>query len=169
MSPILSLKWGHKGKTMRKPFFNKTHGAWYEHHHGKMVRLHADKEQVFSKYHELMSAGSPSTNADTVASLLNSYLEWCQKNRSERTYEWYQNLLSSFARSIGTKLQIGRLKAFHVTEWSEGKEWSNYSAMRMLSGRIGEVVKAFYPYSHFTHRTLSMPLDTTTSFLLPPV
>ena len=95
---------------MRKPFFKKSHGAWYVHHQGRMTRLSDDKETAFQLYHELKASQAPATSSDSVAGLLNSYLEWCQKNRAERPYDWYRGFLSSFAKSIGLRLRIGGIR-----------------------------------------------------------
>lgn len=129
---------------MRKPFFKKSHGAWYVYHQGKMVRLDEDKEQAFLKYHELKASNAPASSGDSVASLLNSYLEWCKKNRSERTYDWYRYLLSSFAKSIGARLQIGSLKPLHVTQWLDNEEWNpttQYNAVRAVKRAFNWAIK----------------------------
>jgi len=109
---------------MRKPFFKKSHSAWYVHHHGKMIRLGEDKEKAFLKYHEIMATNAPVSSSDSVVGLLNVYLEWCQKNRSEGTYQWYRHFLSLFARSIGARLQISSLKPLHVSSWLDGTDWN---------------------------------------------
>ncbi|MCA9049836.1 MAG: hypothetical protein KDA89_13970 [Planctomycetaceae bacterium] len=89
---------------MRKPFFKKTHNAWYVHHQGRMVRLGTKREEAFQAYHELKASQAPASQADSVASLAECFLEWCRKNRSPRTYEWYKEFLSSFVKSIGTRV-----------------------------------------------------------------
>ena len=110
---------------MRKPFFKKSHNAWYVHHQGRMIRLSDDKETAFQLYHELKASQAPATSSDSVAGLLNSYLEWCQKNRAERRYDWYREFLSSFAKSIGLRLRIGGIKPLHVTQWLDGQTWNS--------------------------------------------
>ena len=81
---------------MRKPFFKKSHNAWYVHHQGRMIRLSDDKETAFQMYHELKASQAPVASTDSVVGLLNCHLEWCQKNRAETTYDWYREFLSSF-------------------------------------------------------------------------
>jgi site-specific recombinase XerD len=91
-----------------------------------MVRLGPDKPDAFRKYHELMASDAPRVDmSETVVSLLNAYLNWCEKNRSEQTYTWYRHILSSFARSIGTRLRIDAIKPMHVTRWIENPEWND--------------------------------------------
>jgi integrase len=121
---------------MRKPFFKKSHNAGYVHHQGRMIRLSDDKETAFQLYHELKASQAPAASTDSVATLLNSYLEWCQKNRSQATYEWFKEFLSSFARSIGVRLQIGSLKPLHATQWIDSQEsWNattRFNAIRAV-------------------------------------
>jgi len=74
--------------SMRELFFKKTHKRWYVDHQGRMIRISEDKEKSLQPYHELKVCSAPASSLDSVASLLNSYLEWCRKNRSERTYVW---------------------------------------------------------------------------------
>lgn len=112
---------------MRKPFFKKSHDCWYVHHSGRMVRLGPDKAEAFRKYHELMLSDTVATcsPSETVASLLNTYLGWCEKNRSAQTYSWYRHFLSSFVRSVGVRLRIDALKPVHVTRWIENPDWND--------------------------------------------
>ncbi len=109
---------------MRKPFFKKSHNAWYVHHHGRLVRLDTDRDKAMLRWHELHTSAQPSAPSDSVATVLNCYLEWCQKNRSPRTYEWYRDFLSSFARTIGTRLPISSLKPLHVSQWLAKRSWN---------------------------------------------
>ena len=111
---------------MRKPFFKKSHQAWYVHHQGRLQRLGPDKAEAFRRYHELMLSDAPQVDkSETVVSLLNAYLAWCEKNRAPLTYEFYRKMLSSFARSIGTQLRIDAIKPVHVTRWVENPNWND--------------------------------------------
>lgn len=130
---------------MRKPFFKKSHSSWYVHHQGRMIRLGEDKEKALQAWHELKASITPATTSDSVASLLNCYLEWCEKNRSPRTYEWYRDFLATFARSIGVKLQIGALKPLHVSQWlDQHSDWNvttRYNAIRAVKRAFNWAVK----------------------------
>ena len=116
---------------MRKLLFKKSHNAWYVHQQGRMIRLSDDKETAFQLYHELKASQAPAATTDSVATLLNCYLEWCQKNRSTATYEWYKEFLSSFARSIGVRLQIGSLNGM-MSGWV-------WSPVLRRDGHLGSV------------------------------
>ncbi|MEZ6043090.1 MAG: tyrosine-type recombinase/integrase [Planctomycetaceae bacterium] len=130
---------------MRKPFYKKSHGAWYVNHHGRMIRLSQDKEEAFKAYHELMASEAPASSNDSVATLMNSYLDWCKKNRSAQTYIWYKEFLSSFARSIGVRLRIGSLKPLHITQWTDTQEgWNDttkHNAVRAVKRVFNWAVK----------------------------
>jgi site-specific recombinase XerD len=50
------------------------------------------------------------------------FLDWCQKNRSPRTYEWSQNHIQNFVNSLTDKgLRTDDLKPFHVQQWVDAK------------------------------------------------
>lgn len=59
----------------------------------------------------------------TVGDVFEKFLEWCQGNRSERTYEWSRNHIQSFVNALKArgepagKLPATDLKPFHVSEW----------------------------------------------------
>jgi hypothetical protein len=70
------------------------------------------------------SSGRPSasilnsaTDGDTVLAPVDVFLEWCQKNKAKRTYEWYVEKTSSFACRIPRTLTVGQLKPLHVQDW----------------------------------------------------
>ena len=103
-----------------KPFFRTARNAWYVQVAGKQVTLGPDRDAAFRRYHELM--GRPKSDpqpvaADAVLSVLDAFLDWCQKYKAGRTYDWYRDYLESFAQTIPPGLTIGRLKPFHVQQW----------------------------------------------------
>ena len=55
--------------------------------------------------------------AEHVLALLDAYLDWCQKPKAERTYDWYRRYLESFARAVPSGLTTDGLKPFHVQQW----------------------------------------------------
>jgi site-specific recombinase XerD len=59
----------------------------------------------------------------TVPDVFDSFLEWCQKNRSGRTYEWSRNHIQSFLDSLPDKrLPVDDLKPFHVQQWVDANK-----------------------------------------------
>jgi integrase len=114
-----------------KPFYRPSRGLWYVQLGGRQVNLGSDKDQAHAHYHQLMARrGTTSATIPTVSSnpeiastpclvleLIDSFLGWCQKNKAERTYEWYVMKTSSFARSLPRTLTLDQLKPFHVHDW----------------------------------------------------
>ncbi|MGA2066821.1 MAG: hypothetical protein ABSG86_17725, partial [Thermoguttaceae bacterium] len=103
-----------------KPYFKKTHHAWFANiGPGKRpVRLAEQEEgetKAYEKYHSIMSGRQP-MNAGRAADLMDQFLEAKQPNWKPRTYEFYNDALSSFGRFVGT-LQVDHLKPLHVTNW----------------------------------------------------
>lgn len=102
---------------MRKPYFKKSHKCWYVDIHGKPHRLGAEKEAAFQEYHRLMSGQTPATPQLTVCQLFDQFLNWTERNRAPRTYDWYVAHLSSFAAYVGPKLKVADAKPHHVDSW----------------------------------------------------
>ena len=99
-----------------KPFFRKQTKSWYVQIGKRQINLGRNKEQAWAKYHELMASDLDlNFYESTVAQLLDSYLEWCQKRRSLGTYE--NNLLycKSFIDCIGRLIRIRQLKPKHIS------------------------------------------------------
>jgi integrase len=128
-----------------KPFFRSGRG-WYIQLGKEQIKL-ADGPQnagteaaAFHRYHELMAErgrvqpGSPPVAEPslTVAEMFEKYLDWCEKHRAPRTYEWYRDHVQSFiSHHKGTaadmaSLPVPALKAFHVVEWADAhaESWS---------------------------------------------
>lgn len=79
--------------------------------------------------------------APLVAELFDEYLEWCQKHRSPRTYEWSRRHIQSFLNSLAEKqLTAEALKPFHVQQWADGKTTWGANHRR---GAITAVQRAF--------------------------
>jgi integrase len=100
--PNLSLE----DTSVRKPFFKKTHGAWYFEHNGKQIRLGKDRDEAFREYHRLMAGDLPVTSRTTVAQLIDQFLVWVKQNKEPRTYEWYLAHCNRFVNHIGLKLRV---------------------------------------------------------------
>jgi integrase len=107
-----------------KPFFRAPRGLWYVEIDRRQVNLGPDRDEAFRRYHDLMARGrdqpEPPTD-DAVALLLDAFLDWCQKHRAARTYDWYRDYLQSFANSIPRNLSVERLKPIHVQQWVDSQ------------------------------------------------
>ena len=107
-----------------KPFFRAPRGLWYVQVDGRQVNLGPDRDEAFRHYHDLMARGhdQPKVPAgDLVVAILDAFLEWCQKHRAARTYDWYRDYLQSFARSIPRDLVVERLRPIHVQQWVDAQ------------------------------------------------
>ena len=125
-----------------KPFFRAPRGLWYVQVDGRQINLGSDRDEAFRQYHDLMARGRDHPKVPTgdfVVVILDAFLDWCQKHRATRTYDWYRDYLQSFARSIPRDLLIERLKPIHVQQWVDAQPgW--HSGKR---GAITAVQRAF--------------------------
>lgn len=101
-----------------KPYFKKSHRAWYVNIDGRPVRLGPDETEAWVEYHKVMAGRLPVTERTPTARVLDQFLVWVQQNRATQTYKWYLNHLQSFADAVGT-IHVGDLKAKHATDWLE--------------------------------------------------
>ena len=77
-------------------------------------------------FHELMTQPVQSaTRAESVTAVIDAFLEWTQKHRAQRTYEWYLQRCQWFVDSIPS-LTVAQLKPFHVQQWLDAHpKWSD--------------------------------------------
>jgi integrase len=125
-----------------KPFFRAPRGLWYVQIHGRQVNLGPDRDEAFRRYHDLMARGPDepeSSIGDSAVSVLDAFLDWCQKHRAPRTYDWYRDYLQSFVRSIPRDLSVDLLKPIHVQQWVDSQLGWN----RGKRGAITAVQRAF--------------------------
>jgi hypothetical protein len=102
-----------------KPYYKRSHQAWYANlgPNKRPIRL-ASKDEgekvAWDKYHAIMADRQPADSP--VAELLDRYLDWCQREKAESTYQARRQILSSFVKYIGN-LRVSALKPHHVTRW----------------------------------------------------
>jgi integrase len=107
---------------------------------------------IVQAFHALMAApaepkaaGKTAVKADglTVAAILDKFLDWCQKQRAGRTYDWYRDHLQGFLNHLGASagMEYADLKPFHVVEWADSHDdWSPAS-------RRGAIVAVQRPFN----------------------
>lgn len=117
---------------MRKPFYVKSRKAWYVWIDGKQHKLGTDKKVAHDKFHELMTADQINGHVPVIR-LLDSCLQWIERNRSPKTFSWYSDHLNSFASSVGARLTVAELKPLHVTKWLEGQAWGDNTKHRAIA------------------------------------
>lgn len=117
-----------------KPWFREDRQAYFVTIGGVRHNLGPEKKEADRRFHELMSradaapsqppAPSPSGTAPlTVGEVFEKFLDWCQKHRSARTYEWARGHIQGFCDHLRTArtLPAADLRPFHVVEWVDGK------------------------------------------------
>lgn len=83
---------------------------------------------ILEAFHKLMVAKpitKPTTRptAATVGSIFVKFLDWCEQNRSPRTYEWSKNHIQCFCNALNAQslapatMPAEHLRPFHVSEW----------------------------------------------------
>ncbi len=115
-----------------KPFFKKSRGVWYVEINRKQINLGSDRDDAFQRYHRLM--GSPREQpvaSDSLAAIIDAFLEWVQRNRSPDTYEWYRYRLQRFIERY-PDMRAGDLKPHHVETWVGTYEFSVTSRRNYL-------------------------------------
>ena len=141
-----------------KPFFRAGRG-WYVQLGKAQVKLAggprvpATEAAAWTKYHEVMVAHAAGHTAPagpaaspagpTVAEVCDKFLDWCQRHRAARTYDFYRQHLQDFLTvSEAGRLPARDLKPFHVVEWadSHGTAWSP-------AARRGAIVAAQRPFN----------------------
>src|SRR5437764_599192 len=105
-----------------KPFFRPARQLWYVQLDGKQVNLGPDKDPAFTTYHRLMQerAEAPKSlkpDQPLVVTLLDEFLDWCEKHRAPDTYRWYKDRLESFCKTIEPALAVDALRPHHVQKW----------------------------------------------------
>ncbi|MCA9055806.1 MAG: tyrosine-type recombinase/integrase [Planctomycetaceae bacterium] len=100
-----------------KPFFKKGRGLWYVEIDREQVNLGPDREAAYRKYHELMAQPRPQpTRQDSLASIVDYFMEWVQQNRAADTYEWYRYRLQRFIDRYPNMITTD-VRPYHVQQW----------------------------------------------------
>jgi integrase len=148
-----------------KPWWREDRQAWFVTIGGTRYNLGSESEEADREFHRLMSLkpearapkASPSTGL-TVADILDKYLDWCQKHRAARTFDWYRDHLQSFADFLPNpdQMPVSELKPYQVIEWADQHDsWGdNYRRGALIAvsrpfnwaARIGYIDASPIPY-----------------------
>jgi integrase len=114
-----------------KPFFRSARNAWFVQVGGRQVKLHADRDEAFRLYHEMMArpperrAAPAPAPGGLVAVVLDAFLDWVKANKAPRTYEFHHRNVQRFLDSIPPALTVAELKPIHVTRAMDAQPgWS---------------------------------------------
>lgn len=102
-----------------KPFFRKPRGLWYVQLDGRQINLGPDRDEAFRRYHRLM--GEPrdqQPRSDSLAVIIDAFLEWTQKHRAADTFEWYRYRLQRFIERYPA-IRAMELRPYHVETWAD--------------------------------------------------
>jgi integrase len=132
---------GRPKKQSREPFWRSFCDCWYVHHHGKQVRLSPDKDEAWRLWHELMARPPepertpvPTGPDVQVIEILDAFLDWCQKHKAERTYDWSRENIQRFANALPDGLKVADLKPYHLTRAMEPyAHWANNTKHDFIS------------------------------------
>ena len=112
-----------------KPSFWAARQAYFVTLDGARYNLGTDEDAAHREYFRLRSlppgqrapkAAIPSTGL-TVADIFDRFLDWTEKHRAPRTYDWYLDHIQSFTNFLPDPagMPVTDLKPYHVVEWAD--------------------------------------------------
>ena len=102
-----------------KPFFRNQTKSWYVQFGKDQIPLGRNEEEAWDKYRRLMDErrrGAVKSD-ESVATILNHHLAWTKDNQAHGTFKKKLRHLKSFGRYIGPKLNVSKLRVYHVQRW----------------------------------------------------
>ena len=103
-----------------KPWFWKTRKAWFVTIDGTRHYLAREKDTAVTRFHQLMVEPQKRiVRSDSLAAIVDLFLDWCQKYGAPDTYEWYRFRLERFVQT-SPDLRTHELRPFHVQQWLDG-------------------------------------------------
>ncbi|MGO9597011.1 MAG: tyrosine-type recombinase/integrase [Isosphaeraceae bacterium] len=123
---------GRPRKQNREPFWRTERDCWYVHVAGRQIRLSPDKDEAWRLWHELMAKPpeperpvAPGPDIQVIE-VLDAFLDWCQRHKAARTYDWYRDFFCHLVGTLPAALRVVELKAHHLTRAMDAKpDWSN--------------------------------------------
>jgi integrase len=116
-----------------RPWFRSDRGAWYIKIDGKQINLGPNKNEAETKLLRLLleqKTGTPLPLATNllVADVIDSFLDWCQKHKAPRTFEFYLEKTQSYqdwARAQTPSLRFlpaTELRPIHLITWADSHD-----------------------------------------------
>lgn len=100
-----------------KPWFWKARNGWFVTIDGTRHFLASEKEAALTRFHKLMAEPERRVvRSDSLAVIIDLFLDWCQKHRAADTYEWYRYRLERFVQRY-PDLRTHELRPYHVQQW----------------------------------------------------
>ena len=121
-----------------KPWFRKARGAWFVTLNGVPHNLGPDKKAAFDRFYDLMrQLQTRRVSSQSLAAVVDAFLDWLQRNRSPGTFNWYRYWLERLCQRY-PDLRLDDLKPFHVQQWVDGypelSRTSRRNYLRCVSG-----------------------------------
>jgi integrase len=119
---------------MKKPYYKKSHQAWYLNQGGKSIRLGKTEEEAQAAYNRLCL---PCSN---VGDLIDRFLDYHRKVSAPGTVTFYEGPLKSFLDSL-TCRAIAEIRPYHVTAWLHGDGTYRHNQARAVKACFAWGVK----------------------------
>lgn len=121
-----------------KPWHRSGRG-WYVQLDGKQVALGKDKTEAFKLFRKLIrEPRQRRVSSASFFAICDEFLEWNQKHRAPRTYEFYQQRLQSFGEFLKKRLPNASpedIKPLHVIQWvNEHPGWGSTTQRQFITG-----------------------------------
>lgn len=114
-------------KKFPKPWYRPARGVWFVTLDGRQHNLGPDKDEAFDRYKKLLAEPKARAVAsDSLAAIIDAFLDWVQRERSPETYGWYQYRLQRFLLKY-PNLRAAEVRPYHVQEWVAGYKLSTTS------------------------------------------
>lgn len=107
-----------------KPWYRKSKKAWYVFRNGKQVRLGKTKTEATQRFYELMAEKPVEIARGSVAELCEQYMDWLEKNRASRTYDWYKERVERFLK-VEPTIRVSEITPHHIQRWLDKQDWSD--------------------------------------------
>jgi integrase len=106
-------------KRQPKPFYKKSHKAWYLNLNGEQVRLASEEEGwnvAIERYAEVMAGRLPPEQNQPAAVLLHRFLASLE-SAPAATRRFYSRPVRSFIDYIGVTLRVSDVQVYHIANW----------------------------------------------------
>ncbi|HWB14491.1 MAG TPA: site-specific integrase [Pirellulales bacterium] len=126
---------------------------------GKRYRLGAAKEGAETEFHKLMGNPETPVSGNSVAAIIDKFLDYAKTHNAESTYDWYRKYLQDFVDHLKPKtLKVAKLKKHHVTEWLDAHPtWGNSKKRGALTA-VRRVFNWAEEEEHLSHNPLHKKL-----------
>lgn len=101
-----------------KPWYRKDRKVWCVAINGQRHNLGRNKKQAMEKFRSLLRQPRRArVTATQLVAIVDEFLDWVSRNRSEATFEWYRYRLQDFVDTY-PDLYVEELKPHHVEKWA---------------------------------------------------